>query len=86
MTSEPRLSGRRIQVIGVTGAGKSTFARQLGTQLSIPVCELDSLFHQSRAGGALSEDDARRSVQALVEYSDEWIIDGKYVFVVLVRC
>ncbi|KAI0431902.1 hypothetical protein F5Y09DRAFT_174060 [Xylaria sp. FL1042] len=78
MTSEPQLSGRRIQVIGVTGAGKSTFARRLGKQLSIPVYELDSLFHKSRAGGALSEDDARRSVQALVESNDEWILDGNH--------
>ncbi|KAI2604681.1 hypothetical protein GGR54DRAFT_449999 [Hypoxylon sp. NC1633] len=78
MTSEPQLSGRRIQVIGVTGAGKSTFARQLGKHLSIPVCELDSLFHKSRAGGALSEEDARRTVQALVESNDEWILDGNH--------
>ncbi|KAI1197026.1 hypothetical protein F5X97DRAFT_303684 [Nemania serpens] len=78
MTSEPQLSGRRIQVIGVTGAGKSTFARRLGKQLSIPVCELDSLFHESRAGGALSEDDAKRNVQALVESNDEWILDGNH--------
>ncbi|KAJ5558370.1 hypothetical protein N7535_008582 [Penicillium sp. DV-2018c] len=85
MTSEPQLSGRKIQVIGVTGAGKSTFARRLGKQLSIPVCELDTLFHKSRAGGAISEDDARRTVQALVESNDEWILDGKYVFAVRVR-
>ncbi|KAK8142145.1 Acyl-CoA synthetase member 2 mitochondrial [Beauveria asiatica] len=78
MSSEPQLSGRRIQVIGVTGAGKSTFARRLGQELSIPVCELDSLFHKSRAGGALSEDDARRSVQVLVESNDEWILDGNH--------
>ncbi|KZZ99186.1 Shikimate kinase [Moelleriella libera RCEF 2490] len=78
MSSEPQLSGRRIQVIGVTGAGKSTFARRLGQELSIPVCELDSLFHESRAGGALPEDDARRSVQALVESNDEWILDGNH--------
>ncbi|KAK3363928.1 hypothetical protein B0T25DRAFT_562903 [Lasiosphaeria hispida] len=56
----------------------STFARRLGQELSIPVCELDSLFHKSRAGGVLSEDDARRSVQALVESSDEWILDGNH--------
>ncbi|KAI8626402.1 hypothetical protein F5Y19DRAFT_478522 [Xylariaceae sp. FL1651] len=61
MTSELRLSGRRIQVFGVTGAGTS------------------------RAGGALSEDDARHSVQALVESKDEWILDGKYVIAVRVK-
>ncbi|KAI1295744.1 hypothetical protein F5Y03DRAFT_399220 [Xylaria venustula] len=78
MTLEPQLSGRRIQVIRVTGAGKSTFARQLGKQHSIPVLELDSFFHQSRAGGALVEVDARRTVQALVESNDEWILDGNH--------
>ncbi|KAI1357268.1 hypothetical protein F5Y08DRAFT_324647 [Xylaria arbuscula] len=78
MTLEPQLSGRRIQVIGVIGAGKSTFARQLGKQLSIPVCELDPLFHDSRAGGPLSEADARRSVQTFVELNGEWIVDGSH--------
>ncbi|TAQ84874.1 hypothetical protein B7494_g6810 [Chlorociboria aeruginascens] len=74
MTSELQLSGQRIQVIGVIGAGKTTFARRLGKELSIPVCELDFLFHKSRAGDALSEDDARQSVQALVESNDDhWV-------------
>lgn len=49
------------------------------------MCELDSLFYKSRAGGALSEDDARRSVQALVDSNDERIIDGKYVTTVRMR-
>ncbi|KAK5637346.1 hypothetical protein RRF57_013058 [Xylaria bambusicola] len=85
MTSETQLSGRRIHVIGAIGAGKSTFARRLGKQLSIPVLELDSLFRQSRAGGALSEDDARRTVQAVVESNDEWILDGRYGVAVPLR-
>lgn len=46
--------------------------------------ELDSLFYESRAGGALSEDDAKRSVQALLESNEEWILDGKYVIMVRV--
>jgi len=74
--SELQLSGRRIQVIRIIKAGKAclTFnSTQLYTTtltlilesfrsgLSIPVCELDSLFHQSRARGALSKYDARKS-------------------------
>lgn len=78
MTAKPQLSGRRIQIIGVIGAGKSTFARQLGEELSIPVCELDPLFHESRAGGALSAEDAQRTIQDLVGSSDEWILDGNH--------
>ena len=65
--------------------GQSTFAQRLGKELSIPVCELDSLFHVSRAGGALSEDDAQRRVRALVMSNKEWILDGKYVVHVHVR-
>ena len=108
MAAKLHLSGRRIQIIGVTGAGKvcalmieqnlqradymslmlyleqSTFARQLGKELSIPVCDLDPLFHGSKAGGIdLSPEEAQRTVQTLVAENDEWIIDGKYVCSIL---
>jgi adenylate kinase family enzyme len=35
---------RRIIVIGIPGAGKSTFARRLGDKLNLPVYHLDRYF------------------------------------------
>ena len=36
---------RRVAVSGTTGSGKSTLARRIGTKLTLPYTELDSLFH-----------------------------------------
>jgi len=35
---------RRINVVGASGSGKSTFARALAKRLMIPVIEMDALF------------------------------------------
>lgn len=36
---------RRIAVIGVSGNGKTTFARRLAAELNVPYTELDALHH-----------------------------------------
>ena len=35
---------RRINIVGTSGSGKSTFGRQLAERLSIPYFEMDQLF------------------------------------------
>ena len=37
---------RRVSVVGNSGSGKSTVARELAASLAVPHLELDSAFHQ----------------------------------------
>jgi len=67
---------RRIVVLGVTGAGKTTFGKKLGAALNIPVTDLDDLhwlpgWVQRDTPGfyALAEEAAAR---------DSWVIVGNY--------
>ncbi|WEH41692.1 adenylate kinase [Streptomyces sp. NBC_01218] len=64
---------RRILVVGITGAGKSTLARALGVRLGVPWYEMDAL-HFSGPGWAVDEEFGRK-VAAIVE-EDRWIFDS----------
>ncbi len=67
----------RILVIGNAGAGKSTFARQLGGKLALPVVHLDS--HYWRPGWQTPEIKTwRQQIMTLVE-SPAWVMDGNYI-------
>lgn len=69
---------RRICVKGTTGAGKSTFARDVATHLGITWIELDALHH----GPNWSTDPPevfRAHVQAAMDAAPGgWVIDGNY--------
>ena len=67
---------RRIAVVGSGGAGKSTFARQLGRLTGIRVIHLDSYFW--KPGWVESQPEEWRTVQAELASGDSWIIDGNY--------
>ncbi|MFF7362342.1 AAA family ATPase [Streptomyces sp. NPDC008125] len=64
---------RRILVVGITGAGKSTLARALAARLDVPWYEMDAL-HFSGPGWAVSADFGR-AVAAIVE-EERWIFDS----------
>jgi adenylate kinase family enzyme len=67
---------KRILVIGSGGAGKSTFARELGAILGLPVIHLDKVYW--RPGWEKpSKTEWARTVDGLIA-QHEWIMDGNF--------
>lgn len=66
----------RINVIGVSGSGKSTFAKQLSKLTEIPSIEMDALFWKAGWTESKDEEFFAKLEQALE--GDEWILDGNY--------
>ena len=69
----PRLvSVRRIMVGGVSGSGKTTFAKRLAAQLSLPYHEMDAFYHGPNWEPIPTFE---ADVQAVID-QDEWVIDS----------
>ena len=66
----------RIAVIGSGGAGKSTFAAELGRRLGLEVIHLDRLYW--RPGWTPTPARAFRDAQAALLDRRDWIVDGNY--------
>jgi adenylate kinase family enzyme len=66
----------RVAVVGSGGAGKSTFARELGARTGLPVVHLDR--HFWKPGWVETPTDEWRAVQAELVAADRWILDGNY--------
>ena len=66
----------RINVVGVSGSGKSRLSRQLSEILNVPVTEMDAL--QWGPDWAAAETETLRSRVAEVVEQDRWILDGNY--------
>jgi adenylate kinase family enzyme len=67
---------RRIAVIGTTGSGKTTLARELARRLGYPHIELDAL-HWEPNWVEAARDVFRARVDAALR-GDYWVIDGNY--------
>lgn len=63
-------------IIGCSGAGKSTFARELARITGLPLIHLDRLFW--REGWAATDPAKWRSITAQLLTQDRWIIDGNF--------
>ncbi len=66
----------RINVIGVSGSGKSTFAKRLSALTGIRHVEMDALFWKPGWTGTGDDEFLAKLEQALE--GDEWILDGNY--------
>lgn len=68
----------RILIIGISGSGKSTFAKNLGEKLNREVIHLDSAFRRSERECAYQTlDEWKQAVRDLAS-EDKWIMDGHY--------
>jgi adenylate kinase family enzyme len=68
--------GQRISVVGTTGSGKTTVARQISSRLKLPFTELDALYWDENWTG-VSEPVFRERVISAVK-AEQWVIDGNY--------
>lgn len=67
---------RRVSVVGTSGSGKSTVARELAAIMGVPHIELDGIHHQSE-WEPLPKEEFRRIVAAAAAEGG-WVIDGNY--------
>lgn len=68
--------GQRISVVGTTGSGKTTLARQISQCRQIPHIELDAL-HWGPNWTAASDQVFRARVAEALK-GDCWVVDGNY--------
>lgn len=73
MSSHP---GKRILIVGTTGAGKSTLAQTLSETLGIPHVELDDLHWDANWTSSLFFEE--RVSKVVEDQNCCWIVDGNY--------
>jgi len=67
---------QRVAIVGSGGAGKTTFANELGRRTGLPVLHLDHLYW--RPGWVETPEDEWRRRQRDHLVGDQWIVDGNY--------
>lgn len=76
MSEEHPLDWRRVVVVGSSGAGKTTFSRELAARLGARAIELDALFWDAGwepRPRARFHDDVRGAAEG-----ERWVCDGNY--------
>lgn len=67
---------KRINVIGTTGSGKTTFSKELSAALDIPYVQLDELFWKPNWVES-TEEEFLPKVASVVS-NDTWVLDGNF--------
>lgn len=67
---------KKINVVGTSGSGKTTFSRALAQRLNVPCIEMDALFW--KPGWTQSTDDEFFAKLAEALDCDTWVLDGNY--------
>lgn len=68
--------GERISVVGTTGSGKTTIAKEISKQLEVPYIELDALYWDKDWKG-VKETVFQNRVTKMIS-GDRWVVDGNY--------
>jgi adenylate kinase family enzyme len=76
-TTRRRNKPTRFVVLGTSGSGKTTFARQLAFKLAVPHVELDSLHWDSNWMEA-PDDIFRQRIANALSTESGWVVDGNY--------
>ena len=66
----------RINVVGTSGSGKSTFSKRIAKKLNIPYIELDSLFWKANWIESTDEEFFPKVKESIA--GESWILDGNY--------
>jgi len=72
----PEAAPRRVSVVGSTGTGKTTFARELAAILDVPYTELDAIVWQPNWTLLPQEEFRTRVAERLA--TPGWVVDGNY--------
>jgi adenylate kinase family enzyme len=71
-----KLKIERINVVGTSGSGKSTFCKKLAKILHYPYIEMDKFFWEPKWKQASSEDFLSKLSKELLQ--EQWVLDGNY--------
>jgi adenylate kinase family enzyme len=69
----------RVNVKGISGSGKTTFARELAKRLGVPYLELDAVHHIGPNWTEATPEQLEAATRAFIAGApDGWVIDGNY--------
>lgn len=66
----------RINIIGTSGSGKSTFSRELANKLNLPYLEMDAIYWKDD-WKFTSDEELMENVRIATE-GERWLLDGNY--------
>ena len=65
---------KRIAILGISGAGKTSFAKQLAHKINLPLYHMDSLYWQEN-WTLVPQEEWQKQEQQIIE-KEKWIIEG----------